>query len=108
MAKQISVQESVYEKLDIIRSAKSKLLSFNTLLELLADEKLKYAKSDVIKNLLAMKMSEMFIFEVFRAGLTRHYDDQYADAIRNIIVGKFEVAISIIQGLIDPDQEKLR
>lgn len=108
MTKNISLSDIVYKKLDIIRGAKSRLLSFGTLLELLADEKLQYANDNAVKNLLAFSMCEKFVFEVYRAGLLRHQDQQYTMAIREIVMGNFEQAIAIIQGLIDPQQEKLK
>lgn len=99
MAKQISVNEEVYQKLDMIRYARSKMLSFNTLLEILADEKLEGTKDDGIRNRLAFVYSKDFVFRAFRAGLLDSYNDQVADAIRFLLVGKYETVISIVQAL---------
>ena len=99
MAKQISVCEEVYKKLDMIRYARSKMLSFNTLLEILADEKLESTKDDGIRNRLALVLAQDFVFRAFRAGLLSSYDEQVADAIRFLLTGKYETVVTILQSL---------
>lgn len=108
MGKQIPVQEEVYKKLDILRSTKSKLLSFNTLLDVMAESHLKYSDDNDIRKKLALIISEKAVYEAFKMGLIREPDDQVSSAVRFVLTGHHLEAITILQGMHDPmsDDEK--